>query len=137
MSDLSLTAANVVPGTGAQLGYGTAGVAITAGQMLYEDAADANKLKLADANGASALRTPIGMAVCNAAIGQRVTYQKGGEAAMGSVLTQGTIYVLSDTAGGIKPSADLASGHYVCIVGVAKSASVMTMHLWASGNAPA
>ena len=137
MSDLSLTAASVLKGTGAQLGYGIAGAAITAGQALYIDAADSNKLKLADCDGASALRTCVGLALNTCASGQPVTYQKGGEISLGSVLTQGTIYALSDTAGGIRPVADNGSGDYVTILGVAKSSSVLSMNIFNSGIAAA
>lgn len=135
MSDLAITAANVLKGTGAQLGYGTAGAAITAGQALYIDTADSNKLKLADADGASALRTCVGLALNNVATGQPVTYQKAGELSLGSVLTQGKVYVLSDTAGGIMPVEDLEAGDYVCILGVAKSSSVLSMSIFNSGIA--
>lgn len=134
MTDLSITAASVLKGTGAQLGYGTAGAAITAGDTLYIDTADSNKLKLADCDGASALRTCVGIALCDAASGQPVTYQKAGEITLGAILTAGTIYVLSDTAGGIMPAADLEAGDYVTILGVAKSTSVLSMNIFNSGN---
>lgn len=127
MSDLVITASSVVPGANAQFGSGVAGAAITAGQTLYSDASDSNKLKLADCDGASGLRTCVGIAVCGAAAGQRVTYQKAGKISLGSVLTQGKVYVLSDTAGGIMPVEDLESGDYVSILGVAESTSVLAL----------
>ena len=36
---------------------------------------------------------------------------------------EGTVYVVSDTAGGIKPTADLATGDYTTILMVATDAS--------------
>lgn len=136
MTDVSITAANVVESTGAQLGYGKAGAAIVAGQALYVDAADSNKLKLADADGASALRTCVGLALNSCASGQRVTYQKGGDITLGAAtLEAGKVYVLSDTAGGIMPVADLEAGDYVCVLGVARSTSVLSMNIFNSGIA--
>jgi hypothetical protein len=46
-----------------------------------------------------------------------------------AVLTAGTIYVQSATAGGIAPAADLASGHHVTILGVATSTTNLEMCL--------
>ena len=40
MADLTITAANVVPGAGARITNGTAGATVTAGQVVYLDPAD-------------------------------------------------------------------------------------------------
>lgn len=133
MTDVAITAANVAEGTGAQLGYGKAGAAITAGQSLYIDAADSNKLKLADSDGAAALRECVGIALNSCASGQRVTYQKGGEITIGGTVVPGKVYVLSDTPGGIMPVEDLETGDYTSIIGVGKSSSVIVLHLFNSG----
>jgi len=51
---------------------------------------------------------------------------------MGSILTTGTIYVLSDD-GAIAPAADLGSGDYVSIIGIAVSATVLDVQIHNSG----
>lgn len=135
MADLSLTAANIVPGAGAKIAHGTAGATITAGQAVYLDSSD-NRYKLADCDSATAaVRVPAGIAVNSAATGQPVAVQYGGELAMGSVLTAAATYYLSATAGGIAPLADLGTGDYTVILGTAKSATVLTIDIHASGAA--
>lgn len=134
MTDLSITAANVVPGADARTDAGTAGATITAGQSVYLDAAT-NTYKLADSNGAAALRTPVGVALSGASAGQPLTVQKSGDITIGATLTPGVAYYQSDTPGGICPVADVGSGEYSCIIGIAKSASVLDINIQASGVA--
>lgn len=70
MADLVLTATNVLAREGASVSNGTAGATITAGQMVYLDAAD-TKYKLADADSATvAARSPSGIALNGCASGQ-------------------------------------------------------------------
>jgi hypothetical protein len=73
MADISITAASVVPSTNAVKRTGTAGATITAGQLVYKDASDSNKIKLAD-NDASAAATVVGIALNGASSGQPITY---------------------------------------------------------------
>ena len=134
MADISITAANVVPGSDAVRESGTAGATITAGQLVYLDTSDM-KLKLADSNGAAALRVPNGIALNGAANGQPLVIQKGGDITIGGTMTAGVAYYLSDTPGGICPVADLGSGEYPCIIGIAKSASVLAVSIQPSGVA--
>lgn len=125
--DLVITAANIKKGTGAQTRKGTSGTSITAGQTVYEDASDSNKIKLADANASSATAALKGVALHAALADQPIEYQIGGQLNMGAILTAGLVYVVSANAGGIAPSADLAAGWRTSIVGVAKSTSVLDM----------
>lgn len=135
MADLTITAANVASGAGAVKVHGTAGASITAGQAVYLDASD-ERLKLTDANGASAgMKDVYGVALHAAAAGQPLTVQRGGSITIGGTVTAGTIYVASATPGGIAPAADLASGHTVSIIGVATSASVIALAINNSGAA--
>ena len=53
MADLTITAANVAPGAGAVKDTGTAGEALTAGQLVYKKSADGKWYK-ADCNSATA-----------------------------------------------------------------------------------
>jgi len=134
MADISITAANVVAGSDAVRESGTAGATVTAGQLVYLDTSDM-KYKLADSNGASALRVPNGIALNGASNGQPLSIQKGGDITIGGTLTAGVAYYLSDTPGGICPVADLGSGEYPCIVGIAKSTSVLSVNIQPSGVA--
>lgn len=123
-ADIAITAANLTPSSSAVTRDGIAGVAITAGQLVYKDTAD-NKIKLADANGASALiRTPIGMASNTAGIGQNVRYIiSDPDLTLGGTVSNGSAYVLSATAGGIAPIADQTTDWYPCIVAIGISST--------------
>jgi hypothetical protein len=118
MADLTITAASVVPSANAKIHRAKAGATITAGQLIYLDTAAASVAKLADANGASAeIRTPIGIAINSAATGQEVAYVKEDpNLTIGATVANGAAYILSATAGGLAPIADLASGMFPCIV---------------------
>lgn len=136
MSDLSVTAANVVAGTDSIFEYGVLGATVTAGQVLYKDTSDSDKWKLADSNGASALiRTPIGIALNGGGSGQPVKVHKKGTITIGATLTAGTAYFLSDTPGGICPVADIGSGEYPSFLGIASSTTVLVFNPTSSGVA--
>lgn len=132
MVDITVTAANVA---GTTSGTGTAGVAITAGDVV---ARSGGELILADADaGADAdavQRKAVGVALNDAADGQPVAYAgPGAEITAGATLTAGTVYYLSATAGGICPVADVGSGMNPVVVGIATSTSKMKLLLVNSG----
>ncbi len=117
-TDLSLTAANVIPGVGASLEQGTAGEALTAGKAVYKKAAD-KKWYMADCNAAAAeARQATAIATTGSAAGQPVIVQKGGPITIGGTVASGTAYFLSGTAGGIRPAADNTTGDYPQIIGM-------------------
>lgn len=122
MADLSVTAGSVVSYGGAGTDWGTAGATITAGQSLYIDTADSNKLKLTDASVA-ATAVFAGISLCGAGNNQPIKYQKSGAINPGATVVVGMVYVVSTTAGGICPLADLVTGEYVSIIGVGLSSS--------------
>lgn len=133
MADLTITATSVVAGVGASKKSGVAGVAITAGQTVYLDTTT-NSYKLADNDNATvAARSPAGIALHGAAAGQPLAVHEGGDITIGATLTPGTVYFLSANGGGICPVADLGTGKTVTIVGVAKSASVLSVKFHESG----
>lgn len=133
MADISITAANVLPGSNARTENGTFGATVTQGQAVYLDASD-GKYKLADNdNATAAVRRPRGIALNAGSNGQPATIQTSGSITIGGTLTAGTVYVLSSTAGGIAPQADLASGDDVVILGVAKSTTVLALDIQISG----
>lgn len=126
MADVVVTAAEVLPGSDTTYFDGTAGATVTAGQTCYLDSAT-NTLKLADANASSATGTVKGIAMHGASSGQPLRLAVGGSIDPGFTVTVNTIYVQSATAGGIAPAADLASGHYGCIVGWGITASSLKL----------
>lgn len=137
MADLTITAANVVAGSGAKKVPGTAGVAVTAGQVVYLDSAT-NTYKLADNDSATAaVRSPAGIALHAAAANQPLTILSQGSITIGATTAAGTVYCLSSTAGGICPSADIATGDYNTIIGIGTSTSVIDVKLHEAGAAVA
>jgi hypothetical protein len=134
MADLAITAANVISGAGARIDRKrTAAVAITAGQWVYRDG---DQYKLADCNSATAAaRVPDGIALNGAAAGQPLAVQTGGDITIGATLTPGTTYYLSGTAGGTRPGTDNTTGDYPCVVGIARSASLLRIGINAAAAA--
>lgn len=129
MVDLTVTAANVVKGTDAVVQRGVAGATITAGQPLYKDATASDTLKVADTDVSAAASRVVGIALHAASTGQPIEYQTDGEITIGATMTVGEIYVLSGTAGGIAPRADLATLDYTSIIGIAKTAAILSLKL--------
>jgi hypothetical protein len=132
MADLTITAANVVAGEDVSIEAGIAGATITAGQVVYRDTAD-SKYKLADADGTSALRSPRGIALNGASNGQPLSILRNGDITIGATMTAGLAYYLSDEPGGICPLADLATGDYIVLVGMAESTSVLNVEFVETG----
>lgn len=124
-TDVSVTAANVVPATGYRYIDGTAGETITAGQTLYFKESDQRYWKADSDSATAAVRTLAGIALNGASAGQPLRVFLGGNITIGGTVTVGTIYVLSDTAGGIMPAADLETGDYVTIVGIATTSAII------------
>lgn len=132
MADLSITAANVVKGTGSSVTTGTAGASITAGQTVYLDSASGT-YKLAKSNLAGA-HPATGIALHASLSGQPLQVLTGGPINLGAVLTAGTAYYLSGaSAGGICPVADLATGMTPVVLGIATSTSVLNVKIQDSG----
>jgi hypothetical protein len=133
MSDISVTAANVAAANSNTVkATGTSGAAITAGQGVYLNPSD-GKIYPAQADSGHSTHTPnlAGVALDSApGANQPITYATENDVNFGSILTTGIIYVVSAAnAGGIAPSADLASTNYVGVIGVATSSSVLHLSL--------
>lgn len=127
MADIVITAANVIAGGNVQKASGLAGEAVAAGKVGYFDTT-AKKYFLADNNSATALaRKPTCIFLNGASLNQPVSVLNEGDITIGGTLTPGTAYFLSDTPGGICAVADLASGEYVSLIGLAKSATVLAV----------
>lgn len=126
-TDISITSTTVVPSVNAIKRVATAGATITAGKLVYKSATD-NKLYLADGDsGTTAVRDVVGIAVNTAATGSDCTYvTEDPLLVIGATVVNGTIYVLSATAGGIAPAADLTTGWYTTVIAVANSTTTFS-----------
>jgi len=134
MADVTVTAASVVASDDAVRKTGTAGETITAGQPLYLDAAT-GKLKKCINTGSSEAAA-VGIALHGASLNQPVQYVSDDpEFTVGGTVAAGSIYCVSGTAGGIAPSADLASADYATVLGVGISTSKIKLKINASGVA--
>ncbi len=132
MTDLVITATSVVAGVGAVVEHGTAGAAITAGQVVYLDEATTGKYQLCDTDSATAAaRKPRGIALNDAAAGQPLSIVKSGPVTIGATVAAGVAYYLSGTPGGICPVADVAPGDYPAIIGMGVSTSVLNVNIQA------
>src|SRR5690348_4111768 len=124
MADVTVTATGVKPVSGSTVvDIGVAGESITAGQPLYKNANDSNKLYKTDANLGVSSAQVVGVAMHAATTDQPIEYATGGDLDFGSGLTVAIVYIVSATAGGIAPVADLTTGWYSSVVGVGLSSS--------------
>jgi hypothetical protein len=136
MADLTITAANVKKTDSTLITEGIAGATITAGQPVYKDSTASNKLKPADAD-VLASAAAVGIALHGASADQPLKYATSGNLALGAVMTAGAVYVVSTTAGGIAPVADLGSGDFVTLLGIATSTSNLKLSISVSATAKA
>lgn len=136
MADLVITAANVIAAAGADVDRsGKSGGTITAGQVVYKDAASGQWL-LADNNSATvAARTPGGIALNGASAGQPLAVHRSGPLTIGATLASGVAYYLSGNPGGICPVADLVTGMFPTVLGIAQSTTVLEVAINPSGVA--
>ncbi|RVQ20395.1 hypothetical protein [Sinorhizobium meliloti] len=129
MADLVLTPSAIIAGSNSAQEHGTAGEPITAGKVVYKSATT-KKWMLADSNSATtAARQAGAIALSGASDGQPITVHKSGDLTVDAVLTAGQAVYLSDTAGGLCPLADVGAGEYVCLIGLAKSTTVLAVDI--------
>ena len=127
MADISVTVANVIKGANAVSNTFTAGVALTAGQVVYQDTSD-KKYRLADAD-VQATALVAGIVLNDAAANQPVEIQTAGDIDVGGTLVVGTVYVLSLTAGGINTTTAISSGDFTSVLGIATAANKLAMKI--------
>jgi hypothetical protein len=120
MADLAMTEAQVLPDTSGDIlkAYLSAAT-LTAGSVVYLDTATLT-WKLLDIDAGLTNIGVIGLALHAALAGQPVQVQRTGRPTLGAGAAPavGTIYIGSDTAGGIRPAADVDSGDRLIILGV-------------------
>ncbi len=136
MTDLAVTATQVIPSAGAQKSTGLCGETIAAGQICYLDAAT-SRYKLTDANDAARNTQDPVVALNSGGSEQPLVVQRGGTVTLGAGASPvvGTVYVASGTPGGICPIADLPSAAKVIVVGVGGATNTLGLCLFNSGSA--
>lgn len=135
MADLTITAANVkVKGSTTTVQLVQVGETVTQGQSGYLKSSDSKYWK-ADADLSAEAAAATGIFMTPAATDGYALIATGGPIDIGATLTQGEIYVVSGTAGGVCPEADLSSAERVTIVGVAADASTLNLNFLATGIA--
>lgn len=132
MTDITITASNVTKGGSNTIGSGIAGAAVTAGQAVYKDSNDSNRLKPADAD-VEASAEAVGVALHGALTGQPLQFVEDGPCVLGSGVVAGTIYVVGTTAGAISTATSITSGDYVTVLGVGTATSTLELRLLVSG----
>lgn len=139
MADLTITAANVLPSTGANINTNrTAGETITAGMAVYLTTDNTWKKAQhdgtqAEAGGSGPGSDNVGIALNGASSGQPLHVLTSGDCTIGATVTVGERYFLSATAGGICPTADVASTDYVTFLGLGITAAVIRFKPLISG----
>jgi hypothetical protein len=135
MVALTITAANMIPGTGAVFKSGQANAAIAVGKSCYLDTTT-GFIGLYDGDGASAdIRTLLGVCVAKAeASGGQCVVQIDGQLAFGAILTKGVCYIGGATAAGdINPIADITTNWQIGALGSAISTSVLEINIFNTG----
>jgi len=139
MADISISPASVLSAAGSKRARGNAGTTIVAGDVVYLDADATGEFLLADADAAAAAARgstgKLAFALNGAGDGQPLEVHQEGLLTVGSVLTAGVTYYLSDTPGKICPLADVTGGDYYVIVGVAVSTTQLKVDFQYSGVA--
>ena len=120
MADLTITAANVVWVSGSSPLLGIIGETVTAGQAVYLKSSD-SRLWKAQADGTSEEATAVGVLLNGGSAGQMGIYAPvGATINIGATTVKTTTYLVSATAGGVCPQADISTtGHYHSRIGYA------------------
>lgn len=137
MADISITAASVNASAQATIRREyNFGATITAGQLLYLDAN--NKWQLMDSNAAATgngLTDMRGVALHGGANNQPAAVVTADpDFTPGGTLVNGLSYYASPNAGALANSADIISGNYPVLAGIAKSTTKMNLTFVASGT---
>lgn len=127
MADLTQTAANVhIYDKDVSTRILKAGGTITQGMPVYK--ASDGDYEPADADAANTAAAAA-IALTPASSGEYFVALTKGNVDVGATLVVGTTYVVSTTAGAIAPQADLGSGDYVTVLGIATTTSTLNLNI--------
>lgn len=135
MTDLTVVAANVKPGTSAVTQRGIAGEAITAGDSVFI-AADGG-VELCEKDVTVLEAACVGVALNDAAVDQPVEFAVTGIVDMGAILAVGETYIVGAGPGGIAPETDGAVGNFMTVIGVGVTTNNLKLGILQSGIAHA
>lgn len=133
MTDITVDT-SITAGVGARTGTGTLGATTTAGQFVYRDPADM-KLKLADANGATAVPAEaVGLLLTGGGDGSPCFFVEEGPVEGYTGVKPGQVYVLSNTAGSMCLESDLTEDtSYLTVVAVGLTTTSIYVRFIPSG----
>lgn len=134
MADIPQTPANVAAAANTPFRDGTAGATIVAGDVLYKDATDSDKLKPA-VNSALASAAAVGVARNGGANGQPIRYQTGGDNNPGGTVVIGETYYVSPQGGKFAPYADVLSSDFRTTLGIGTTTSNIKLAISVGGIA--
>ena len=138
MANLSQTAANVALGSqSTRTRIVQAGEAVTQGMPVYISTAD-GKAYQSDANASAIAAACDGIAVTPAATDGYFVMAlpgSGSKLNVGATLTVGQTYTVSATKGAICPIADLTTGDFPTILGIASTTALLNFEVQSGGVA--
>ena len=109
------------------------GATIASGVPLYQDSSD-GQYKITDANASAATAAAKGIAITPGVDdGYGLIAKAGSIILVGTTMAVGTTYCVGPTAGEIIPTADLATGDIVTILGTAATATQLDLNIKATG----
>lgn len=133
MADVSGITA-VRPTTNTIIDRVTYGATVAAGNTVYFDSAT-NEYLLADCDTSATTAATKGIAITPGVDGGQGYIAKGGSIILvGPTLVVSETYIQSDTAGGIKPIADKATGDFVTTLGTASTTTQLDLAINATGT---
>ena len=135
MVDLVQTPANVALAAGGGSRRGIAGATIVAGNSLYLNSS--GQLVPAQHDVSAVEAACVGIALNGGATGQPIRYATAGNINVGATLTVGETYVVGAGDGAIAPVADVGTGQFPTILGVATAADTLKMGILQGGVARA
>jgi len=130
MVDIVVTPASVIATGNVSREDGQAGETIPQGKAVYFDTT-LGKWKLADNDSVTVeARQAVGISLNSASLDQPIAVANAGDIALGgAVLVAGSPYYVSATPGGIAPQADIVAGKTVCLLGIARSTTVLALDI--------
>ena len=131
MADLTITPDNVgVGASSTQTAKVQMGEAITSGVTVYKDAADSDKLKIANSDPAVEATSDVyGITLDGGADDEFTTVVTKGPMRVGATVVVGTMYYCGIAAGGISTYTDVATADIVVQLGPAITSTVIDVNI--------
>jgi hypothetical protein len=127
MADIAIVGNDVLAMPGSIQTSGICGGVANAGDVMYQSPDDGQWRRAANNSATNGARIPSGIALNGAATGQPLALLTDGNLTVTAVLNSGTAYYLSVNLGKMCPRTDLVAGMDVCLVGIAKTTTVLTV----------